>query len=78
MLLMNSLTLIVQSYPDKWIDYTNLDIQKDDSFLAMIFKSRAFEHAREVKEMNAPTDRDKWVRWRFSSSCSSVPSERID
>ena len=26
----------------------------------MIFKARAFEHAREVKEMNAPTDREKW------------------
>lgn len=59
---MNLLAFIVYRYPDKWIDYTSLDIQEDDSFLAMIFKSRAFEHAREVKEMNAPTDRDKWVR----------------
>lgn len=49
-------------FPDKWIDYTTLDINKDDSFLAMVLKARAFEHAREVKEMNAPTDRDKWVR----------------
>lgn len=47
-------------YPDKWIDYSTMDITKDDSFLSMIFKARAFEHAREVKEMNAPTDRDKW------------------
>mmetsp|Transcript_32681 Transcript_32681/g.47717 ORF Transcript_32681/g.47717 Transcript_32681/m.47717 type:complete len:238 (+) Transcript_32681:1962-2675(+) len=26
----------------------------------MIFKSRAFDLARTVKEMNAPTDKDKW------------------
>ena len=48
-------------YPDEWIDYTTLEISKDDSFLSMIFKARAFAHAREVKEMNAPTNRDKWV-----------------
>lgn len=47
-------------YPDKWIDYTTLDIKEQDDFLCMIFKARAFEHAREVKEMNAPTDREKW------------------
>jgi len=47
-------------YPDKWIDYSTLDIQEDEPFLSMIFKSRVFEHKREVKEMNAPTDKDKW------------------
>lgn len=47
-------------YPDKWIDYTALDIKEDDKFLSMVFKSRAFHHERDVKEMNAPTDRDKW------------------
>jgi putative endopeptidase len=45
-------------YPDKWIDYTPLDISGD--FLDMVFNSRAFEHSREVKEMNQPTNRDKW------------------
>jgi putative endopeptidase len=45
-------------YPDKWIDYTPLGISGD--FLTMVFQARAFEHAREVKEMNNPTDRDKW------------------
>jgi putative endopeptidase len=47
-------------YPDKWIDYSTLDIQSNDSFMMMIFKSRVFDHEREVKEMNAPTDRNKW------------------
>jgi predicted metalloendopeptidase len=37
-----------------------LKIDESDDFLTMVFKAKAFEHAREVKEMNHPTDRDKW------------------
>lgn len=51
-------------YPKKWIDYGPLDIQDDNDFLAMVFHARAFDHARESKEMNAPTDREKWVSKR--------------
>eukprot|EP00978_Attheya_sp_CCMP212_P018763 scaffold51832_cov57-Attheya_sp.AAC.8 len=47
-------------YPDKWIDYTPFVISGEDKFLTMVFKSRTFHHFRDVKEMNAPTDRDKW------------------
>jgi putative endopeptidase len=48
-------------YPDKWIDYSTLVMEETDDFLTMVFKSRAFDHARESKEMNAETDREKWV-----------------
>ncbi len=48
-------------YPDKWIDYSRLNIEKDDSFLEMVFKAREFENFRETEEMNAPTDKEKWV-----------------
>jgi len=47
-------------YPDKWIDYTPLQIESGDSFLEMVFKAEAFDHQRTVDEMNAPTDREKW------------------
>ena len=47
-------------YPDKWIDYSSLKIEEDDSFLNMVFKAKVFDHRRDVEEMNAPTDRDKW------------------
>jgi putative endopeptidase len=57
-------------YPDKWIDYSTLDIKKDDTFLTMVFKARAFEHKRQVKEMNAPTDRDKWVSESDGLTCA--------
>jgi len=47
-------------YPNKWIDYATLDIRTEDSFLDMIFKSRVFDHTREVNKMNAPTDTEEW------------------
>lgn len=47
-------------YPNQWIDYATLSVNKQDNFLAMVFLSRAFDHARESKEMNAQTDREKW------------------
>lgn len=50
-------------YPNKWIDYSTLNISNGDDFMTMVFQTRAFEHAREVEEMNAPTDREKWVSY---------------
>ena len=53
-------------YPDKWIDYSTLDIQEGEPFMNMVFKSRVFDQIRQVKEMNAPTDKDKWfmhLKW---------------
>ena len=59
-------------YPNKWIDYSTLDIQDGEDFLPMVLTARAFEHARETKEMNAPTDREKWVScWFHMSHCCS-------
>ena len=50
-------------YPDKWIDYSTLLIKKgDDDFLTMVFKARQFDNEQDNKEMNAPTDKLKWVR----------------
>jgi len=48
-------------YPNKWIDYSSMSFTKGDGLVEMVIKSRAFDHAREVKEMNAPSDREKWV-----------------
>jgi predicted metalloendopeptidase len=49
-------------YPDKWIDYTPFTIEKDDTFLEIVFKAREFDNTIEIKEMNGPTDKQKWVR----------------
>lgn len=47
-------------YPDEWIDYTPLEISTGEDFLGMVLKARAFEHSRQVKEMNSPTNPKKW------------------
>lgn len=50
-------------YPDKWMDYCSLEIDADASlpFMEMVFRAREFDFLEKVKEMNAPTDRAKWV-----------------
>lgn len=47
-------------YPDKWIDYDSLSLAKDEPFLHMVLKAREFDNELEIKEINAPTDREKW------------------
>ena len=59
-------------YPDKWIDYERLKIDDGDSFLEMVFKAREFENLRETEEMNAPTDKEKWVSSRFTITCRRI------
>lgn len=48
-------------YPDKWIDYSTLRTVECKYFLDMVFGARKFDRLQDVKEMNAPTDRAKWV-----------------
>jgi hypothetical protein len=38
-----------------------LDIKEGDPFLEMVFKAREFENMIDIEEMNAPTDKQKWV-----------------
>jgi putative endopeptidase len=47
-------------YPSKWIDYGRMKVNPGMTFIQMVFASRAFDHARAIAEMNAPTDREKW------------------
>eukprot|EP00164_Ancoracysta_twista_P001739 GFYU01002283.1.p1 GENE.GFYU01002283.1~~GFYU01002283.1.p1 ORF type:complete len:658 (-),score=225.87 GFYU01002283.1:293-2266(-) len=47
-------------YPDKWIDYTALDIDRDMSFATIIMKSNEFEHNRDLDRMNKPADSTRW------------------
>ncbi|WP_018025145.1 M13 family metallopeptidase [Corynebacterium ulceribovis] len=45
-------------YPDKWIDYSTL--QLSDDLLANVRAGNAFEHDRQVRKLGKPTDRDEW------------------
>jgi len=46
-------------YPDKWIDYTTLTVDRR-SWLANTEKARAFEFTRRVSKIGKPVDRTEW------------------
>lgn len=47
-------------YPDKWIDYTSLDIKKD-SYWANIVRANKFEHKRNMDKVNKAVDKTEWL-----------------
>jgi len=46
-------------YPDKWIDYSDLEI-KDQPFVLNYLAAREFNIKRNLAEIGEPVDRDKW------------------
>ena len=46
-------------YPDKWRDYTGLEI-KDDSYWANVRRSNIFDMDYMLADVDKPVDRDRW------------------
>lgn len=46
-------------YPNKWRDYSGLEIRADD-VVGNALRSMTFEWQRRLKRLNAPVDRDEW------------------
>ncbi len=46
-------------YPNKWKDYSKLDVKADD-LIGNVMRSKAVESARHVAKLGAPIDRDEW------------------
>jgi putative endopeptidase len=46
-------------YPDKWRDYSALEVKRGDAF-GNVSRAVAFEWHREVKRLRGPTDRAEW------------------
>jgi putative endopeptidase len=46
-------------YPEKWRDYTALEVKPDDYFGNTV-RSHRFEDAREWNKLGKPVDRDEW------------------
>jgi len=46
-------------YPDKWRDYSDLEIAKDD-LMGNVFRARAFEYDYNVNKLGKPVDRKEW------------------
>ncbi len=47
-------------YPDKFRDYTDLDINAEDSYLTNLLRARKFENAYEMSFVGKPVDRERW------------------
>jgi predicted metalloendopeptidase len=46
-------------YPDRWRDYSSLEIRRDDAFGNWL-RAAVFDWNRRVSRMGKPTDRDEW------------------
>jgi endothelin-converting enzyme/putative endopeptidase len=47
-------------YPDKWRDYSKLDIKRDDG-LGNSMRSHQFEFARDLAKIGKPVDKSEWM-----------------
>lgn len=46
-------------YPDKWRDYSKLDI-RGDAYVLNVMRARIFEFDREIKKIGKPVDKSEW------------------
>jgi putative endopeptidase len=46
-------------YPDRWRDYSGLEVQPGDAF-GNVRRSAVFEWQRDLARLDKPTDRDEW------------------
>ncbi|MGC9364489.1 MAG: M13 family metallopeptidase [Fidelibacterota bacterium] len=46
-------------YPEKWIDYSDLDISRD-SYVTNVLNANTFEVRRNMQKINKPVDVDEW------------------
>lgn len=51
--------LVKVGYPDKWRDYSKLDIQ-NDSYFANVLRSNRFDVEYTLSKIDKPTDREEW------------------
>jgi predicted metalloendopeptidase len=47
-------------YPDKWRDYSALEVRADD-LLGNMLRSERFDHQRMVRRLGGPVDRTEWL-----------------
>jgi predicted metalloendopeptidase len=47
-------------YPKRWIDYTTLEIRRDD-LAGNVMRARRFEDARNLAKLGKPIDREEWA-----------------
>jgi putative endopeptidase len=48
-------------YPDKWRDYSGLQVDKNDSYLVNVIRSNNFDYDYMAGKFNRPVDKDEWL-----------------
>ena len=48
-------------YPDKWRDYSALEINTNDSYIDNIIRSNNFDYDYMLSNFNKPVDKDEWL-----------------
>ncbi len=56
---LNSFTVKI-GYPDKWRDYSNLDIDPNKSYWENIMAARRFQSEYEYAQLGKPVDKERW------------------
>ena len=56
---LNSFTVKI-GYPDKWFDYSALDIDPGKSYWENIMAARRFQAAYEYSQLGKPVDKERW------------------
>lgn len=59
-------------YPDRWQDYSGLEIQTGDAFGNMD-RAERFEYLRNVKKLGQPIDRTEWVMTPQTVNAVNLP-----
>ncbi len=60
-------------YPDKWEDYSALEILPDD-IVGNLLRSSQFVHDRELKRLGKPIDKEEWVTNPQTVNAFHVPA----
>lgn len=57
---LNNFTIKI-GYPDKWKDYSKLNIDENNTYYENLQAVRLFEHNRNMADLGKPVDRSKWL-----------------
>jgi len=61
-------------YPDKWRDYTGLEIKRDDA-LGNAERAELFEYRRNIAKLGKPVDHSEWAMLPQTINAMNVPLE---
>lgn len=61
-------------YPDKWRDYTGLEIKRDDA-LGNAQRAELFEYQRNIAKLGQPVDHGEWAMLPQTVNAMNVPLE---